>query len=1139
MSYYNDEINVLIKSLEADFTVTSVSPSQTKNMDHYHARRRKEKKKRREGFQKHCYRVQDKAKNICRDKYYPESGVGPIDSRQGVQLTSREITSVGERPLYTGDHDLSDATIKELPWDLSRIVERPSLVASIQWTSTSPRILYSGNVPGDLLTVKLVQIPFNTFQYWNGDVILRLQVAGSPIVQGIVAMSFIPLTPKVIAQNISWDTTSLSINPTVYLYANTNTHAELRIPYNHVQSYLSTDFSNPATVTGVLGTVVIFVLEPLIAIGNVTSITVSLFSIIENSKFKVPRISSQITPAFHAEAGFLTSALSSVSQIGQSLIDPLVADLGGQAKAMMSRVSTMTPDQLISQVAGKALPSNFIGDALDSVGGLLEGAMGFLGLDNPTLPTEHGRCVVKSNGSMNYAIGPEFIEKMSILPSALSLVTPETFATVTDEMDTEYLYRKYSYAGRFDVLNTQNAGSVVYSIPMSPFPTLGNNAGSSLVSVNSIMQQTVYFPLLSYLGLPYRFWTGGLKFKFIVSGSSLHTCRLFVAFNYGLYASPTTLLDASSQYGIALEISQGSNEFEFAIPYVALQPYLEVSTGRSEPNNSMGLMNVVVLNPLIAPTTVAPKISIAVFIAGADDFSYEWLAGVNPAYAIDLPIIPIDDTLPLNEAHNTLADCCTNQYNQQPMYFAESGLLSTQTVAPLNIAPTITDIAVGEDGDEDIQVAPPQTELQVDDHFGITSISLRNLAKKYQFIGSYNISAPIENTKVGTFSLSSRDIFHIPRYGTTAKLPLTDGRGLFSWMVGMYRQFKGSVRLKVVFTALEPTGTGVSLFTNASVYMTPQIGSLNADSPEALVYDDYTMAPASSLSDMIKHTNYTPRLAIVNGVVSNIMEFEVPYCSPYSSVLTNYNEASGDTSRYYDWFKLTFFVASPIAMSASVYAALGDEARFGTLYRVPGVWVPATYNGTTPIHNAGYGRYKVPTLAKREDSWDTEFHAEAGFTGSLSQRFGKLHDANVDEDKGSEERMAVETVVSKSVPDRIASEPMNKMTGTGRYRKPISWVSFFRRKVRGFVYNQCANHARRNELATYMASISGVRKPVGNQLSRYIRLCGLATNKNDELVVPYFRKKRTNRRPLKASPQTGNADADWNPVIPEEWVPNV
>lgn len=907
------------------------------------------------------------------------SSMGPIDTRHGVQLNSREITSIAERLQYTGDHDMSDATIRETPWDLARIVERPTLVTSFRWTTNVNEVVYRGTIPASVLPIKLAKIPFETFQYWRGDVTLRLQVAGSPLVQGILAMTFVPLVDRAELDSMSWDLSSLSINPTVYLFANTNTHAELRIPFNHFQSYLNTDFPvEPlfATRNQSLGCVVIYVLQPLKTGGTVTSVNVSLFSILENSQFKVPRLSSTIG---QAESGVM-SAISSLMQVGGNLLSPIMESVGTHARHVVDQVSNETVNGLISTVASKALPMNFIGDSIDAVGDVLTGALGFLGLDNPTIPTEMGRQVIKTNGSMNYAVGPEHIEKMAIMPSAMSLVTPETFATVTDEMDVDYLYRRYSYLASFTVPVDAVAGSVIWNVPMSPFPTLVTDptTGQSVVPAGSIIQKSVWFPLISYLGLPYRYWTGGLKYKFIVSASSMHTCKLYVAFNYGITTNPTSLLDASSQYGVAIEINQGSNEFEFSVPYVATRPYLEVCRGNQSVNDSMGVMSVVVMNPLVAPVSVAQTIDVVVFIAGSDDFSYEFLAQMNPAVPVFTTGRPVEITsandaiAPLNY-YKVASPFC--QHDLGEIGSAESGLLDTQSIAPTNVTATVTDVATPDENSHDHQVAPPQLTTTVDDHFGITSISLRNMLKKYQMVRRYPLLEldPTSEHNSVYCRITVSDMFRLPLMvsppgGSKPLVPDSTSSGMLAWATGMFRQFKGSLRFKVVVSA-----TTLNVPLRMTAFFLP--GPVDDDQNLANVRSDVSTMMAYTDPWLQYNNNFyftaisTPRMSILNGVLSNVLEFEIPYSSPFLSVLTN----SGlGTDRYAHGLGEVYVVVDGpnMQLSATVYMAFGDEARFGTLYRIPSVYAPAVLmkNGTDfrVWSNFARGTYAVTATGRAE-----------------------------------------------------------------------------------------------------------------------------------------------------------------------------
>lgn len=908
-----------------------------------------------------------------------------VDGSSGVELTSRVIASVAERPTYTGEHEVSDATIKEIGWDLSRVVARPTLVTTFQWPpATMSGVAFTAAVPGSLQSMAFAKIPFQSFLYWRGDVVLNLQVAGSPLVSGIIAMSFVPLLSFSELQSLTWDLSSLTINPTVYLYANANTSAQLRIPFNHPQAYINSSFPSNVSqfedIDNNLGFAVIYIVEPLLtAAASSVSVSVSLFSHLENSEFKVPQLSSTIearqyeqrSRVFKAEGDLLQSLFGTATNLlgmTDQGLDPMLQDIGKTAKGVMDKVTNILPGSIKDMMGAKAMPSNFHGDVIDVVSGMLPHALSFLGLDNPTHPVEEGRMIVKGNGNLNSAVGCEYIEKLSVMPSGMALVSGETFATVSDEMDVGYLYRKFSYLGRFEVHKGDAIGKIVWQSPLSPMPTLTqNSAGTRLVNVGTYIQSTVSFPLLSYLGLPYRYWTGGLRYKFMVSATSMHSCKLFVSFNYNVWGLPTTLLDAASQYGIAFELNQGSNEFEFTVEYVSPTPYKNVSTGNGNLTNAMGNMCVSVLNELVAPSSVPDTISVAVFICGGEDFSYEYLAGVNPAIPVYDPTMTGMNLEMVNQAE-LKSHCDKDRYIYQTHhpFVAESG------VAPTNIAPTVTDVSTGDTDDgEDIQIAPPQSLMQVDGHFGITGISLRNMLKKYQMVGRYPLLKNIGSLTDCVARVRIGELLKTPTMGVvspyTTKVPQKANNGLLTWAGAMYRQWKGSLRFKAIFNGVD-TGTtpSISPFTGASVYFLPGPWPKG---PE-LISDTITMlqtyGPLVPVSGGVMPNINSVRTGALAATTSNILEFEVPYASQYLSVVN-----SSDTRlEYYPEVGDLIFVLNlpPPAGSAyymQLYMAIGDETRFGNLYRVPLVYVPGEMSVAgavlTPVSNIGFGDYGIPS----------------------------------------------------------------------------------------------------------------------------------------------------------------------------------
>jgi len=603
------------------------------------------------------------------------------------------------------------------------------------------------------------------------------------------------------------------------------------------------------------------------------------------------------------------------------------------------------------------------------------------------------------------------------------------------------------------------------------------------------------------------------------------------------------MADAASQYGVAMEISQGSNEFEFSVPYVALQPYMQVPTGANTTRSSMGTLSVVIMNPLVAPTTVAPKISVIVYIAGSSDFSYEYLASVNPAVPVYVPAGTAVGVV-RNEALNPLEDC-TSGYE----VVGESGVLDDQSIAPTNIYATVTDVVNPE---EDHQIAPPQVEMQVDDHFGITSLSLRNLGKKYQLAGLIPMSVNRYDPKWLFATLDVMELLRTPAWGLSTipnnKLPMTNNAGLLTWMSSMYRQFKGSFRFKVVIVT---NGNMDRSFQEAAVYLTP--GPVMAVAFDQQTSDISTMVPevgpsvqyteSGSGNSILVPTLPTERLGIMVTRVGNVLEFEVPYNSAYLSVLapSGVKEAIQDMG---SMGLLTIVMPSASGMvpldyscSLKVYVALGDESRFGMLYRVPSVYAAGVYalNSTgslTSISNFGYGMYKtVPFIRRKESSFvELNLSGESGEYPGLDRSSGFenpeyqkmiqdiLREAESDKTPGNVASPGGRSVRISDSP----SVPSNPQLGNGRRRRPLN-MNQIRACLMKHV-SESGNGLRLEELRSICRSVAprSMNLNQTSQLLSFARANGIRETRDGLFTTTYgFGRKRTNRRPLQIPRRRG------------------
>lgn len=953
------EIEQLIKLLEPDYTVCG-NPARFNEVGYYMKRRRMKKQEKQQAELVKCNNEKKKRKTSSlkirqdRTMKYAESGlVGTTDNTSGIQLISRLVTSERGAETYSGQHDMSDATIKETTWDLDRMIERPLLVGSWKWETTSVSPLATLDVPLDIIkNVSMTLVPFQHFRYWRGDITFKLQVIGTPLLSGILGMSFIPLSPIEEVKRMSGDLTSLTLNPTVFAFANANTNAELKIPFNSYYSYID-PMLGLSRFEKSIGHLIIYVIDPLKVASSVEKVSVSLFATFTDNEFKVPRLASAADQLGREMYRTRQKHMRLVAESGvlNRILDPIMENLGSTVQAQVDESGNLSRTQVIDAVSTRAMPSNFIGDALDVAGGFLNGVLSVFGLDAPTIPTMGDRHIMKCVEPMNYCVGPSFIDKMNVNPSSLPLVTPETFSTLTDEMSLDYLYRKYTYFRQFKISTADESSAIVDSWQLHPQAALTNTLGQALRAVGETKPA---IPLIGYLGLPFKYWTGGLAYKFIVSASMMHTCKLFVSFQYGENRRPTTLFDVSSQYGVVIEISQGSNEFEFIVPYVNNVPYLLTSNGVLGTGYSMGTLNVTILNPLVAPSSVADNISVFVFAAGADDFRYEWLTYWNP-------MIPVSTFTPVTRESNErdeMIEMCHNEgnletfgskYNTDRLY-AESGMIAEQTIAPTNI----DDVSLDEVDTNLPQIAPPQMPIGVDEHFGLVTNSLRDYGKKYQFYKSFILEDVPGLPGVGMTLITIADAISIAMSADASMKPILYSRGYMAWLAGMYRQYRGSLRFKIVGP----------IMSNLQAVFQPGLfkGIRPRDASVALALGP-TLEAYTTIGDTIIAAPRTNTLTSIAAGGSNVLEFEVPYTMPYLSCRTTY---IGSAKECVDESYIAVYVmkSNISAFEAiSVFVALGDETRFGTLYRVPDLYVPGIWTGKDlkAVSNTGYGEFQVPT----------------------------------------------------------------------------------------------------------------------------------------------------------------------------------
>lgn len=187
------------------------------------------------------------------------------------------------------------------------------------------------------------------------------------------------------------------------------------------------------------------------------------------------------------------------------------------------------------------------------------------------------------------------------------------------EMDICKIVQIPCYHDSFSISN-QAANTSLWVKQVTPLvPASTNDDGSSNVDY-------VYFH-----AVPFSKWASSFKYIFRVVKTRFHSLRLRVWF------SPASLLedgiDRNSTISKIIDLKE-QNEFEFEVPYIWPHPMLNVY---SNPQ-SLGIIGVDIVNPMVFPDTVSNTINVIVERAAGPDFKVNLPAPLRAFPTVPTPI---------------------------------------------------------------------------------------------------------------------------------------------------------------------------------------------------------------------------------------------------------------------------------------------------------------------------------------------------------------------------------------------------------------------------------------------------------------------------------------------------------------------
>lgn len=300
--------------------------------------------------------------------------------------------------------------------------------------------------------------------------------------------------------------------------------------------------------------------------------------------------------------------------------------------------------------------------------GKAAGVIRYFGFSKPTITDPPQRVFATTSVlEHNVDVATNSLMLAPLSDNRLAVSTTFTNSDV-DEMSIPYILSQYNQVCVGVLKTTDSYGSKVYGTCVSP-QTLFFRAYTSAPALN-LKYDTTAAPNvapsgIAWLGNMFKYWRGGMRFRFTFAKTKFHAGRVALTFipttNPYDFTIATPGFDAFSlfQYDGHTMICdlKDSNVFDFEIPYSV--PYAFLPNGAQS-----GSLTMTVVDPLQASgAVVASQVSFLVEVCAAPDFEFAFPTGIRFAAADVTPDFQsglVKDSTNTKVCENTMGECITS-----------------------------------------------------------------------------------------------------------------------------------------------------------------------------------------------------------------------------------------------------------------------------------------------------------------------------------------------------------------------------------------------------------------------------------------------------------------------------------------------
>ncbi len=535
----------------------------------------------------------------------------------------KHVTTVfideGPSIVKEGDADYEVSYRTEMT-NIKDMLAKDYYVSTYTWTNSSANTTLVSVDPVTVISTSVFANKLAGFNLLRCKMHLTIKINASPFQQGALIIRYLPSTDAYGANWLATRTINLTTKtqqPSIIMLAN-QTSAELIIPFISPADYYDI-LNSPYN----MGKFYIDVMSPLLTgLSGVDTVDITTYIRFTELELSAPMVPNSMSSK---EA----SAVSSTGSISKGL--RVAAKVAHTLSAIPSLAQYTAPTAwALDRAAGVASHFGYAHPQMDQ----------------PLMPVAtHGFRDMATSDGVDGAYKLAVLRQNEV--KVLKDVTPRT----EDEMSMRWLLSREAYLQSLTWTTSTSQGASLYGTFVSPSTLYAADAYAS--GAKTATYHTG--PPVWYLSPLFRFCRGSLKLRLQFIKTQFHTGRLEIIWQ-PTYDGASTPTDTTLCLREVVDI-RFADEVDLLLPYIL--PFNYQTT-----LESVGRIQIKVLNELRAPETVSATINVLMFWSAGPDF--EFAAPINNTTNVYPPLmVGNSDPLPTEVIGGEYIPPPTLQYSQR------------------------------------------------------------------------------------------------------------------------------------------------------------------------------------------------------------------------------------------------------------------------------------------------------------------------------------------------------------------------------------------------------------------------------------------------------------------------------------------